>query len=99
MRRRCTKCINARGGHIGYWFCCYWLSVPKNLKWNLLNVSLCFIIVINKVVKFDFVNFQFWKMLSVVSDYWHWGGYCIALGTSWDMKIESQTHEYSLKGR
>ncbi len=43
------------------------------------------------------ICFHFWNMLSVVSDYWHWGGYCIALGTSWVMKIESQTHEYSLK--
>ena len=32
MRRRCTTCINARGGHICYWFGCYWLSVPVDLK-------------------------------------------------------------------
>ena len=38
---------------------------------NFVNVLLCFIIVINKVVKFDFVHFHFHKMLSVVSDYWH----------------------------
>ena len=35
-------------------------------------------------------------MLSVVYDFFHWGGSGIAWGQSWDKTIESQTNEYWL---
>ena len=45
MRWIWTTCINARGGHISYWFCCYWLNMPMNLKLlDTMNVSLLLLI-------------------------------------------------------
>jgi hypothetical protein len=51
MRRRCTKCINAHGGHICYWlFFCDWPYRWHYCSQHLVWYSWC---QFNTIVAFD----------------------------------------------